>query len=103
MMQLSWLFFGVLAASASAGAISGGLPRYISQILAAVSVILWGYWGWNATNVEVISSGVTQVAAYDGAMYIGLIAAAIMFLLLVESIFGWFGLVDERGGMNATQ
>lgn len=102
MLQLTWLFLGALAAVMGGVAMQGSLPRYLSQLLAAFSAITWGFWAVQATNVQTVSNGTTVTHSYVGAMLLGLIAAALMLLLVVESVFGWFGLADSGVDQNAT-
>jgi hypothetical protein len=59
-------------------------------------VFVWAYWAISATEVTIATGGSTVTRSYTGAMFIGLIAAALMVLLLVESIFELFGLGDSN-------
>lgn len=96
MEQAVWLFFGLLALVVSAGAIAvRSVPQLVAQIATAFSVMVWAYWAISATNVVVITDGGGEIVrSYTGAMFLGLAAAAIMLLFLVESVFSLLGAGD---------
>lgn len=100
MEQLSWVFLGVVAMVVSAGAVGlRSIPQHVAQIATGFSIFLWGYWAISATDVYIAATDVTH--SYTGAMLLGLAAALIMALLLVESIFALFGIADSGGPKNA--
>lgn len=82
MNQVTWLFLGIMALSATGVTIRSDVDDILAGI---VGVLLWGYWGLRATNVEIVRDGHPIITeSYTGLAWFagGMVALHVLVLLL---------------------
>lgn len=95
MEQTVWLAFGAATLLVSWTSLaSQSLPERVSQIGVMMSVFLWGYWSISATSVTQTSRCCVETFSYDGAAIFGSALGVVMFIMLIDSVWGLVGVVD---------
>lgn len=85
MLQLTFVFVGVLALVGTLGAVETGLDHETRAISAAFSMAAWAYWAVSALSVDAVASDGSIVSeTYLGLLALGAAAAAIMLLVLTK-------------------
>lgn len=87
MLQLTWLFVGVVALLTTVGALRSGYDTATRLIAGAFAMVLWAVWAFGAYSVEVVSHGEQFVYGYPQLAYVGFAGAVIMFLFVIRLAF----------------
>lgn len=86
MLQLTWLFVGMVALLAAVG----GMQRFdiwTRIIMMGLSMVTWLVWAFGAYNVEVVSGGQTTAHEYPQLAYLGFVLSAVTLAVLLRMAF----------------
>lgn len=93
MLQLTYLFVGLLAVLASGVTLSQRIDKLTRTITAVFAMVAWAYWSVSSFAVEV-AGGPTDT--YVGLVAIGAVTAGIMLLSAVHLAFEAMGEEETR-------
>lgn len=91
MLQLTFVFLGILAVLGTIGALSTGLDHETRTIAAVFGMVAWAYWGLSGFAVETASSGAVVSQTHVGLVALGLGAAVVMLLVSAKLAFELLG------------
>lgn len=92
MNQLTWLFIGVMALSATGVTFRSRVDDVLAGI---IGVLVWAYWSLGATNVEIVRDGHDVIVeSYPG---LALFGAGMVALHIMVLLIGTGKLMDVRG------
>lgn len=84
MEQAVWFMLTVLACAATGATLFSEADDILFGFIGAV---LWGFWAWSATHIEIITACCRHVESYTGLAWIGAgIAALNLLMMLAGSI-----------------
>lgn len=87
MFQLTFIFLGVVAIAASAGAMARGFDDGTRIILGGLAMVCWAVWGFSAFSVEVATQGGIVTHSYRSLAYLGFGASVVMTIALYPRVF----------------
>lgn len=88
MLQLTFLFVGLLGVLATAATLSRRLDHLTRTITAAFAMAVWFYWAVSAFSIEVATSNGVTAQTHIGLAAIGVAAGMVMLLSLAKLAFG---------------
>lgn len=82
-----WTFVGLLAVGSSVGALLQGIDLATRVIMAVFSMVAWGIWALQSTQLDLWSNGVRHGYDIGALLYLGGATALIMLLFAVRGTF----------------
>lgn len=95
MEQLTWLFFGAFAMTATGVGLFAPIEKEFAGIFVGAAALLWAYWGFNATNITIVTDAGLISQEYVGAMYFGLALSLILGLFTFAVVMETLGVTES--------